>query len=91
MVYVCHEHLCSSYRYNYHYVSIQRSNISLQDLELYVCRTSLIKSLLTRPDIYIGMELSVVPVFQSEIAPTQIRGFMVGTYQLTIVVSANIL
>ncbi|CAI7590145.1 unnamed protein product [Penicillium crustosum] len=35
--------------------------------------------------IYIGMELSVVPVFQSEIAPTQIRGFMVGTYQLTIV------
>ncbi|KAJ5616896.1 hypothetical protein N7537_002010 [Penicillium hordei] len=34
--------------------------------------------------IYIGMELSVVPVFQSEIAPTQIRGFMVGTYQLTI-------
>lgn len=37
------------------------------------------------------MELSVVPVFQSEIAPTQIRGFMVGTYQLTIVVSPNIL
>ncbi|KAJ5623072.1 hypothetical protein N7490_011677 [Penicillium lividum] len=34
--------------------------------------------------IYIGMELSVVPVFQSEIAPTPIRGFMVGTYQLTI-------
>ncbi|CAG7944306.1 unnamed protein product [Penicillium olsonii] len=35
--------------------------------------------------VYIGMELSVVPVFQSEIAPTQIRGFIVGTYQLTIV------
>ncbi|KAJ5770707.1 uncharacterized protein N7511_002758 [Penicillium nucicola] len=36
--------------------------------------------------IYIGMELSVVPVFQAEIAPTQVRGFMVGTYQLTITV-----
>ncbi|CAG8931628.1 unnamed protein product [Penicillium salamii] len=35
--------------------------------------------------VYIGMELSVVPVFQSEIAPTQIRGFIVGTYHLTIV------
>lgn len=45
-----------------------------------------IDSLLTYIDVYIGMELSVVPVFQSEIAPTQIRGFIVGTYQLTIVV-----
>jgi hypothetical protein len=44
---------------------------------------------LTQSDIYIGMELSVVPVFQSEIAPTQVRGFMVGTYQLTIAVSVN--
>ncbi|KAK9859455.1 Sugar/inositol transporter [Penicillium brevicompactum] len=35
--------------------------------------------------VYIGMELSVVPVFQSEIAPTQIRGFVVGSYQLSIV------
>lgn len=35
------------------------------------------------------MELSVVPVFQSEIAPTQIRGFIVGTYHLTIVVSSR--
>lgn len=42
---------------------------------------------LTSLDIYIGMELSVVPVFQSEIAPTKVRGFMVGTYQLTIAVS----
>jgi hypothetical protein len=48
--------------------------------------TFFIEQLLTRLDIYIGMELSVVPVFQSEIAPTQVRGFMVGTYQLTIVV-----
>jgi hypothetical protein len=47
-----------------------------------------IKPFLTQSDIYIGMELSVVPVFQSEIAPTQVRGFMVGTYQLTIAVSS---
>jgi hypothetical protein len=47
---------------------------------------SSLSQFLIEVDIYIGMELSVVPVFQSEIAPTRIRGFMVGTYQLTIVV-----
>ncbi|KAH7035807.1 general substrate transporter [Microdochium trichocladiopsis] len=34
--------------------------------------------------IYIGMELAVVPVFQSEIAPPQARGFIVGTYQISL-------
>ncbi|KAH8883692.1 general substrate transporter [Thozetella sp. PMI_491] len=34
--------------------------------------------------IYIGMELSVVPVFQSEITPQQARGFIVGTYQTSL-------
>ena len=32
------------------------------------------------------MELSVVPVFQSEIVPTQVRGFIVGTYQGSLIV-----
>ncbi|KAI8648965.1 MFS domain-containing protein [Fusarium keratoplasticum] len=30
--------------------------------------------------IYIGMELAVVPVYQSEIMPKEIRGFAVGSY-----------
>ncbi|KAJ5119510.1 hypothetical protein N7448_010179 [Penicillium atrosanguineum] len=34
--------------------------------------------------VYIGMELSVVPVYQSEIVPAPVRGFIVGTYQLSI-------
>ncbi|EXJ80884.1 hypothetical protein A1O3_07172 [Capronia epimyces CBS 606.96] len=31
--------------------------------------------------IYIGMELAVVPVYQSELVPARVRGFVVGTYQ----------
>ena len=34
--------------------------------------------------VYIGMEFSVVPIFQSEISPAPIRGMIVGTYQLAI-------
>ncbi|TPX09098.1 uncharacterized protein E0L32_001639 [Thyridium curvatum] len=34
--------------------------------------------------VYIGIELSVVPVYQSEIVPTEIRGFVVSTYQLAL-------
>jgi len=37
--------------------------------------------------IYIGMELAVVPIFQSEIAPAGVRGFVVGTYQFGLNVS----
>ncbi|PLB52020.1 general substrate transporter [Aspergillus steynii IBT 23096] len=36
--------------------------------------------------VYIGMELAVVPVFQSEIVPAQVRGFVVGTYQAGLLV-----
>ncbi|KAJ2984954.1 hypothetical protein NUW58_g5795 [Xylaria curta] len=32
--------------------------------------------------VYVGMELSVVPVFQAEIVPKQVRGLVVETYQL---------
>ncbi|KAK0108694.1 hypothetical protein ONS95_003485 [Cadophora gregata] len=35
--------------------------------------------------IYIGMELSVMPVFMSEIVPAPIRGFCVGSYQFSLV------
>ncbi|KAH8702208.1 general substrate transporter [Talaromyces proteolyticus] len=34
--------------------------------------------------VYVGMELSVVPNYQSEIVPAPVRGFIVGTYQLCI-------
>lgn len=36
--------------------------------------------------IYIGMELAVVPILQSEIVPAHVRGFVVGTYQIGILV-----
>ncbi|CAK7204953.1 hypothetical protein SEUCBS139899_007715 [Sporothrix eucalyptigena] len=35
--------------------------------------------------IYIGMELSVMPVFMSEIMPAPIRGITVGSYQFSLV------
>ncbi|KAF4413832.1 MFS transporter fmqE [Colletotrichum fructicola] len=34
--------------------------------------------------IYVGMELAVVPVYQSEIVPSEIRGFAVGSYQFSL-------
>lgn len=34
--------------------------------------------------IYIGMELSTVPVYMSEVVPAPIRGLMVGSYQLSL-------
>lgn len=30
--------------------------------------------------VYIGIELAVVPVIQSELVPADVRGFVVGTY-----------
>jgi SP family sugar:H+ symporter-like MFS transporter len=37
------------------------------------------------------MELSVVPVFQSEIVPTRVRGLIVGTYQFSLIVSPTLI
>ena len=34
---------------------------------------------------YIGAELAMLPVFMSEIAPSNSRGFWVGTYHLALV------
>ncbi|CZT46600.1 related to RGT2-Sensor of high external glucose concentrations [Rhynchosporium secalis] len=34
--------------------------------------------------VYIGMELAVVPVFQSEIVPAPVRGLAVGSYQFSL-------
>ncbi|KAL1858883.1 hypothetical protein VTK73DRAFT_7741 [Phialemonium thermophilum] len=34
---------------------------------------------------YVGMELAVIPVFQSEIVPRQVRGFVVSTYQFALI------
>lgn len=38
-------------------------------------------------DVYIGMELAVVPIYQSEIVPARSRGFVVSTYQTSVIVS----
>ncbi|KAK1763898.1 general substrate transporter [Phialemonium atrogriseum] len=40
--------------------------------------------------IYIGMELAVVPVYQSEIMPREIRGFAVGSYQFSLMMGTLI-
>ncbi|CAK7205082.1 hypothetical protein SEUCBS139899_007847 [Sporothrix eucalyptigena] len=40
---------------------------------------------------YVGMELSVVPVFQSEIVPASFRGFAVGSYQLSLTVGGVVI
>lgn len=42
-------------------------------------------------DIYIGMELAVVPIFQSEITPPKARGFIVATYQISLMVRTLLL
>lgn len=39
--------------------------------------------------IYLGQELVTVPVFQAEIAPPEIRGMVIGTFQLGTMVSAK--
>uniref|UniRef100_A0A8H7TWM9 Major facilitator superfamily (MFS) profile domain-containing protein n=1 Tax=Bionectria ochroleuca TaxID=29856 RepID=A0A8H7TWM9_BIOOC len=41
--------------------------------------------------IYIGMELAVIPVLQSELVPKHVRGFVVGTYQSGILVGSLIM
>ncbi|KAL3450813.1 putative sugar transporter [Aspergillus insuetus] len=40
--------------------------------------------------IYIGMELAVVPVYQSEIMPKEVRGFAVGSYQFSLMMGTLI-
>ncbi|KAM0257773.1 hypothetical protein ACHAPA_011569 [Fusarium lateritium] len=41
--------------------------------------------------VYVGMELGVVPTFQSEIVPAQARGFMVGSYQLSLAIGGLVI
>ncbi|RSM04056.1 hypothetical protein CEP52_007009 [Fusarium oligoseptatum] len=40
--------------------------------------------------VYIGMELSVVPIYQSEIVPARSRGFVVSTYQTSVILGGLI-
>ncbi|KAL4779739.1 general substrate transporter [Aspergillus varians] len=41
--------------------------------------------------VYVGMELAVVPVYQSEIVPAPVRGFIVGTYQLSLTIGGVVI
>ncbi|KAI9732081.1 MAG: hypothetical protein M1834_004177 [Cirrosporium novae-zelandiae] len=41
--------------------------------------------------VYIGMELSVVLVFQAEIVPASVRGMIVGTYQLSLILGGLVI
>ncbi|KAM5353707.1 hypothetical protein ACJ41O_000357 [Fusarium nematophilum] len=41
--------------------------------------------------VYVGMELSVVPIFQSEIVPAPVRGFIVGTYQFSLAIGGLVI
>ncbi|RSL74164.1 hypothetical protein CEP53_000500 [Fusarium sp. AF-6] len=40
--------------------------------------------------VYIGMELAVVPIYQSEIVPARSRGFVVSTYQTSVILGGLI-
>lgn len=40
---------------------------------------------------YVGMELAVIPVYQSEIAPKELRGVFVGTYQFALTVGGVVI
>ena len=40
--------------------------------------------------VYIGNELAIVPVLQSELTPAPIRGFVVGTYQSGLLVPKSL-
>ncbi|KAH8200176.1 hypothetical protein TruAng_005688 [Truncatella angustata] len=41
--------------------------------------------------IYVGMELSVIPTFQSELVPAAARGFIVGSYQFSLLVGGLVI
>jgi SP family sugar:H+ symporter-like MFS transporter len=41
--------------------------------------------------VYVGMELSVVPTFQSEIVPAPVRGLVVGSYQFSLVLGGLVI
>ncbi|KAI1876205.1 uncharacterized protein JN550_001701 [Neoarthrinium moseri] len=41
--------------------------------------------------VYVGMELAVVPAFQSEIVPAPVRGLIVGTYQLSLIIGGLVI
>ncbi|KAL1801703.1 hypothetical protein ACET3X_002045 [Alternaria dauci] len=41
--------------------------------------------------VYVGMELAVIPAFQSEIVPAPVRGLVVGTYQLSLVIGGFVI
>lgn len=41
--------------------------------------------------VYVGMELAVVPAYQSEIVPAPVRGLIVGTYQFSLVLGGLVI
>ncbi|KAJ4269636.1 hypothetical protein NW762_001304 [Fusarium torreyae] len=41
--------------------------------------------------IYVGMELAVVPAYQSEIVPAPVRGLIVGTYQFALILGGLVI
>ncbi|KAL1869974.1 hypothetical protein VTK73DRAFT_2895 [Phialemonium thermophilum] len=41
--------------------------------------------------VYVGMELAVVPAYQSEIVPAPVRGLIVGTYQFSLILGGLII
>ncbi|KAJ4366439.1 hypothetical protein N0V83_008075 [Neocucurbitaria cava] len=42
-------------------------------------------------NVYVGMELAVIPAFQSEIVPAAARGLVVGSYQLSLILGGFII
>ncbi|PCH03352.1 Major facilitator superfamily domain, general substrate transporter [Penicillium occitanis (nom. inval.)] len=73
-----------TYRLNPAWVSYFNGFIYLGQAFGVVVGSYISKRFGRRMYIYIGMELAVVPIFQSEITPKQARGFIVGTYQISL-------
>ncbi|KEZ40912.1 hypothetical protein SAPIO_CDS7913 [Scedosporium apiospermum] len=41
--------------------------------------------------LYVGVELAVIPIYQSEIVPAQARGFIVGSYQFSLMLGGFVI
>ncbi|CAG9998483.1 unnamed protein product [Clonostachys byssicola] len=41
--------------------------------------------------VYVGMEMAVVPLYQSEIVPAPVRGLVVGTYQWSLIIGGIVI
>ncbi|KAH7345836.1 putative sugar transporter [Pyrenochaeta sp. MPI-SDFR-AT-0127] len=59
-------------------------------MSIYALTTATI-AVTAQNHVYVGMELAVIPAFQSEIVPAPARGLVVGSYQLSLVLGGFVI